>query len=92
MKISLVHDYLREYGGAEKVLEALNEVWHSADIYTSVYEEKKMEKFGFTFTKSLINKSSISRELLKRVVSANILKHVTYKNANFSLRRHHKLI
>ena len=34
MKIALVHDYLKEYGGAEKVLEALHEIWPAAPIYT----------------------------------------------------------
>lgn len=35
MKIALVHDYLKEYGGAERVLEALHEIWPEAPIYTS---------------------------------------------------------
>lgn len=35
MKIALVHDYLREYGGAERVLEALHEIWPEAPLYTS---------------------------------------------------------
>ena len=37
MKVALVHDYLKEYGGAERVLEALHEIWPQALIYTSVY-------------------------------------------------------
>ncbi len=37
MKIALVHDYLKEYGGAERVLEALHEIWPKAPIYTTVY-------------------------------------------------------
>ena len=37
MKIALVHDYLKEYGGAERVLEALHEVWPRAPIFTTVY-------------------------------------------------------
>ena len=35
MKIALVHDYLNEYGGAERVLEALSEVYPDAPIYTA---------------------------------------------------------
>ncbi|MBM3209186.1 glycosyltransferase family 4 protein [Candidatus Shapirobacteria bacterium] len=35
MKIALVHDYLREYGGAERVLETLHEIWPEAPIYTA---------------------------------------------------------
>jgi len=37
MKIALVHDYIKEYGGAERVLEALHEAFPKADVYTSVY-------------------------------------------------------
>lgn len=37
MRVALVHDYLKEYGGAERVLEALHEIYPKAPIYTSVY-------------------------------------------------------
>lgn len=37
MKVALVHDYLKEYGGAERVLEALHEIYPKAPVYTSVY-------------------------------------------------------
>jgi len=37
MKIALVHDYLKEYGGAESVLEALSDIFPDAPIYTSLY-------------------------------------------------------
>lgn len=37
MRIALVHDYLKEYGGAESVLETLSDIFPKADIYTSVY-------------------------------------------------------
>lgn len=36
-KIAVVHDYLKEYGGAERVVEALLEIWPKADVYTSVF-------------------------------------------------------
>jgi len=35
MRVALVHDYLNEYGGAERVLEALAELWPDAPIYTA---------------------------------------------------------
>jgi glycosyltransferase involved in cell wall biosynthesis len=35
MKIAIVHDFLREYGGAERVVEALHEIWPEAPLYTS---------------------------------------------------------
>lgn len=37
MKVALVHDYLKEYGGAERVLEALHELFPQAPVYTSYY-------------------------------------------------------
>lgn len=37
MKVAIVHDYIKEYGGAERVLEALHEVFPDAPVYTSVY-------------------------------------------------------
>lgn len=37
MKVAIVHDYIKEYGGAERVLETLLEIYPDADIYTSLY-------------------------------------------------------
>ena len=37
MKIAIVHDYIKEYGGAERVLEELIKLFPKADIYTSLY-------------------------------------------------------
>ena len=37
MKIALVHDYIKEYGGAERVLEALHELYPDAPVFTSLY-------------------------------------------------------
>ena len=37
MKVALVHDYLKEYGGAERVLEALHEIYPNAELFTLIY-------------------------------------------------------
>lgn len=37
MKIALVYDHINKIGGAERVLEALHEIWPEAPLYTSVY-------------------------------------------------------
>lgn len=37
MKIALVHDYIKEFGGAERVLEELHSIYPEADIYTTVF-------------------------------------------------------
>ena len=38
MKVALVHDYLNQFGGAERVLLALAQMFPSAPIYTLFYE------------------------------------------------------
>ncbi|RJQ38181.1 glycosyltransferase family 4 protein [Candidatus Microgenomates bacterium] len=40
MKVALVHDYIKEYGGAERVLETLHEIYPDAPVYTTVYLPK----------------------------------------------------
>lgn len=42
MKIALVHDYLVQYGGAERVLEAFTEIWPYAPIYTLLHDPEAM--------------------------------------------------
>lgn len=37
MKVALVHDQLGEFGGAERVLLAMSELWPEAPIYTAYY-------------------------------------------------------
>ena len=38
LKIALVHDYIKEFGGAEAVLEVLSDIFPDAPIYTSIYK------------------------------------------------------
>src|SRR3989344_4636497 len=40
MKIALVHDYLTQFGGGERVLAALCEMFPEAPIFTLIYDEK----------------------------------------------------
>lgn len=44
MKVALVHDYLTQYGGAERVLEVFCELFPNAPIYTIIYDKKLIEK------------------------------------------------
>jgi len=39
-KIALVQDYIKEFGGAEAVLETLSEIFPDAPIYTTLYRPK----------------------------------------------------
>ncbi len=43
MKVALVHDDLMQWGGAERVLEAISEIYLNAPIYTSVFNEDNKE-------------------------------------------------
>lgn len=38
MRIAIVHDDLTQRGGAERVVEAMHQIWPEAPIYTSVYD------------------------------------------------------
>ncbi|MBI2039576.1 glycosyltransferase [Candidatus Microgenomates bacterium] len=42
MRVALVHDYLREYGGAERVLEVLHEIFPNAPLYTAYYNPDQL--------------------------------------------------
>lgn len=44
MKIAIVHDYLNQMGGAERLVAAMHEAWPEAPIYTSIYDRGKMPK------------------------------------------------
>lgn len=41
MKIALIHDYLTQKGGAERVFELLCKYYPQADIFTSLYDRQK---------------------------------------------------
>lgn len=70
MKVALVHDWLVNYGGAERVLEAFLEIFPDAHIYTLVYDEKNMssifkkEKIHTSFIHKLPFSSKIYTKLL----------------------------
>jgi len=60
MKIALVHDYLNQYGGAERVLEAFCEIFPDAPIFTLIYAPEKFYK-GAIFTKRKIKTSFLQK-------------------------------
>jgi glycosyltransferase involved in cell wall biosynthesis len=41
-KIALAHEFLTQYGGAEKTIEAIAEIFTEAPIYTAKYDRKKI--------------------------------------------------
>ncbi|KPJ69188.1 glycosyl transferase [candidate division WOR-1 bacterium DG_54_3] len=42
MKIAIVHDYLNQFGGAERVVSALHELFPLDPIFTSIFDERRM--------------------------------------------------
>ncbi len=49
MKIAVVHDYLNQYGGAERVLEAIHDMVPRAAVYTSIYDADAMPQIYRTW-------------------------------------------
>jgi glycosyltransferase involved in cell wall biosynthesis len=43
MRVALVHDYLNQMGGAERVLMAFHEIFPTAPIYTSIYDPQRVD-------------------------------------------------
>jgi len=58
LKVALIHDFLIRFGGAERVLQALCEIFPKAPIYTLLYDEKKMGEF---FPKEKIRTSFLQK-------------------------------
>lgn len=57
MKVALVHDYILNYGGAERVLESLHKIFPEAKIYTLLYD-KKMSKY---FPEDIVQTSFLNK-------------------------------
>lgn len=41
MKVAILHDYLNQFGGAERVVKVLLEMFPNADLYTLLYDKQK---------------------------------------------------
>lgn len=41
-RVALAHDYLNQYGGAERVVEVLHQMYPDAPVYTSIYDSESM--------------------------------------------------
>jgi len=58
MKIALVHDYLSQDGGAERVLKALHEIWPEAPIFVLFHDPKKI---------NYVNRDNIKESFLAKM-------------------------
>ena len=66
MKIALVHDYLTQYGGAERTLESVARIWPQAPVFTSIWDKKKLSQQGFSLQKNEIKTSFLQKFPFKR--------------------------
>ncbi len=70
MKVAIVHDYLVQRGGAERVVEVLHEMYPEAPIYTSVYNPAttwpsfRAMDVRTSFMQKITRSNKISRALL----------------------------
>jgi len=58
MKIALIHDYLIRFGGAERVFLSLRKIFPKAEIFTLLYDKKKMGQY---FPENKINVSFLQK-------------------------------
>lgn len=68
MKVALVHDFLNQYGGAEKVLESLHELYPDAPIHTSIFIPDSLPKkfSGMRINTSFMQKLPFLRHHFKK--------------------------
>lgn len=86
MKVAIVHDYIKEYGGAERVLEALHELYPKAPVFTTVYLPKFLGPHRERF-KSWKIKTSWFQYIPfkgKMISPLRILAPLLFKSFNFS--------
>lgn len=69
MRVALIHDYLNQYGGAERVLESFCELFPDAPIYTLFYDEKKT--LGRFKDKKIITSLFTTSEVVNKLVINN---------------------
>lgn len=61
LTVALVHDFLREYGGGERVLEALHELFPAAPVYVAFADKKALGLHWKNFADWDIRESWITR-------------------------------
>ncbi len=86
MKIALVHDYLKEYGGAEKVLETFHEIWPKAPLFTTIYAPDFLGPHRKKFSKWSIKPSVLQNiPFIEKLISPiRLIAPFIFKNMDFS--------
>lgn len=89
LKIALVQDYLKEYGGAEAVFETLSDIFPTAPIYTSIYRpqflgphrERLEKKWGHRVHQSFFNYIPFARKIISPL---RLLSPLAFRSFDFS--------
>jgi glycosyltransferase involved in cell wall biosynthesis len=63
MNVALVHDYLNQRGGAERVFARIAAAWPEAPVYTALYDERAVG--------DLVPEARVRRSYLSRIPLAN---------------------
>lgn len=84
LKVALVHDYLREYGGAERVLENLHEIFPEAPLYTAYYYPKGLGMFNKNFKDWKIHTSWIQKFPNKLISPFRIFAPMAFESFDLS--------
>lgn len=71
MRVAIVHDWLVNYGGAELFVEYLLKIYPDADIFTLVYDKKKM---GNHFLNNKIYTSDLQKLPMASKIYTKLLK------------------
>ena len=70
MRLALVHGFLKEFGGAERVLETFHEIWPEAPIHTAFVDFEKLGPHAQRIRKWDIRESSLGKTwLIKKLHS-----------------------
>ena len=87
-KVALMHDYLNQCGGAERVLEVLAEIFPEAPIYTLFYDEKKTR----SYFKNRVKKTSFLDFELVRNNHRAFIPLLPFASNSLKLEPHYDLV
>lgn len=89
IKVAIVHDWLVSYGGAEEFLSLLLKIYPTADIYTLVYDKKRL---GDHFLNNKITPSPLQKFPFAKKFYQKLLKWFPRAIESFDLRSYDLVI
>lgn len=86
MKLAIVHDDLIQFGGAERLLLALHELWPEAPVYTSIASKEWLQKCvdeNIDLKTSFMQKFPLKKQL-NRIYAPFLLYPLAFESFDFS--------